>query len=64
MIRSIPPSATDAIYCLLLAQNCVHGAMAGFTGFTVGQVNTHYVYLLQINDVKTRIYNLGRCSLK
>ena len=23
----------------------MHGAFAGFTGFTVGLVNTHYVYL-------------------
>jgi hypothetical protein len=23
----------------------VHGAFAGYTGFTVGLVNTHYVYL-------------------
>ena len=23
----------------------MHGAFAGYTGFTVGLVNTHYVYL-------------------
>jgi 6-phosphofructokinase 1 len=27
MIRSVPANASDAIYCLLLAQNAVHGAM-------------------------------------
>ena len=32
--------------CLqVLGQGAVHGAFAGFTGFTVGLVNTHYVYL-------------------
>jgi len=45
MIRSIPANATDSIYCSFLAQNCVHGVMAGFTGFTVGLINTHYAYL-------------------
>jgi len=45
MIRSIPPNAYDSIYCSVLAYNAVHGAMAGFTGFTVGLINNHYVYL-------------------
>lgn len=27
MIRSVPANASDAVYCLLLAQNAVHGAM-------------------------------------
>ena len=52
MIRSIPANAVDSIYCSILSQNCVHGVMAGFTGFTVGLVNTHYVYL-PINIVTT-----------
>ena len=29
MIRCVPASASDALFCLLLAQNAVHGAMAG-----------------------------------
>lgn len=45
MIRSIPPNAYDSIYCSVLAHNAVHGAMAGYTGFTVGLINNHYVYL-------------------
>jgi 6-phosphofructokinase 1 len=28
-----------------VGQGAVHGAFAGFTGFTTGLVNTHYVYL-------------------
>lgn len=29
MIRSVPPNASDSLFCMLLAQNAVHGAMAG-----------------------------------
>ncbi|KAK3026428.1 hypothetical protein RJ639_041440 [Escallonia herrerae] len=36
MIRAIPSNASDNIYCTLLAHSAVHGAMAGYTGFTVG----------------------------
>lgn len=39
MIRSIAAAADDAILCSILAGNAVHGSMAGFTGFTSGQVN-------------------------
>jgi 6-phosphofructokinase 1 len=35
MVRSVAANAADSIYCSLLAQNAVHGAMAGFTQFTV-----------------------------
>ncbi len=45
IIRSIPTTSVDRIYCKILAHNAVHGAFAGFTGVTVGLVNTHYVYL-------------------
>lgn len=45
MIRSIPTITTDRIYCKVLAQGAVHGAFAGYTDFTVGLVNTHYVYV-------------------
>lgn len=45
MIRAIPTNTTDRVYCKVLGQGAVHGAFAGFTGFTVGLVNTHYVYL-------------------
>ncbi|KAL3834681.1 hypothetical protein ACJIZ3_009417 [Penstemon smallii] len=45
MIRAIPSSASDNIYCTLLAQSAVHGAMAGFTGFTVGPVNSRQAYI-------------------
>ena len=43
--QSIPTISSDRIYCKVLAHNAVHAAFAGFTGITVGLVNTHYVYL-------------------
>ncbi|CAL5327838.1 unnamed protein product [Camellia sinensis] len=36
MIRAIPSIASDNVNCTLLAQSAIHGAMAGYTGFTVG----------------------------
>jgi len=39
MIRSVPANAFDREICSALAQNAVHGAMAGFTGFTLGSIN-------------------------
>jgi len=45
IIRSVPTGSNDRIYCKILAHNAVHGAFAGFTGSTVGLVNTHYCYL-------------------
>lgn len=45
MIRAIPSNASDNVYCTLLAQSAVHGAMAGYTGFTVGPVNNRNAYI-------------------
>ncbi|KAH9300267.1 hypothetical protein KI387_011850, partial [Taxus chinensis] len=45
MIRAIPSIASDNVYCSLLAQNAVHGAMSGYTGFTVGPVNGKHAYI-------------------
>eukprot|EP00741_Cyanophora_paradoxa_P002743 tig00000626_g2663.t1 len=39
MIRSVPANAADSTLCTHMAHNAVHGAMAGYTGFAVGQVN-------------------------
>lgn len=44
-VRSIPSNAADTFYCIELAQNAVHGAMAGYTGFSVGLVNNRIAYL-------------------
>lgn len=45
MIRSVPANASDSLYCMLLAQNAVHGAMAGYTAFSTGLVNNRVVYI-------------------
>lgn len=45
MIRAIPSIASDNVYCTLLAQSAVHGAMAGYSGFTVGPVNGRHAYI-------------------
>lgn len=45
MIRAIPSNAADNVYCTLLAQSGIHGAMAGYTGCTVGPVNGRHAYI-------------------
>lgn len=45
MIRAIPSNASDNVYCTLLAHSAIHGAMAGYTGFTVGPVNGRHSYI-------------------
>jgi 6-phosphofructokinase 1 len=44
-VRSVPANAADSLYCMQLAQNAVHGAMAGFTGFSIGLCNNRMVFL-------------------
>ncbi|GAQ80861.1 Pyrophosphate-dependent phosphofructo-1-kinase [Klebsormidium nitens] len=50
MIRATPANASDGILCSVLGQNAVHAAFGGYTGVTVGLVNTHYC-LLPIPEV-------------
>ncbi|KAK1354834.1 ATP-dependent 6-phosphofructokinase [Heracleum sosnowskyi] len=45
MIRAVPSNASDNVFCTLLAQCAVHGAMAGYTGFTVAPVNGRNAYI-------------------
>ncbi|PWA34586.1 phosphofructokinase 3 [Artemisia annua] len=45
MILAVPSNASDNVYSTLLAQSAVHGAMAGYTGFTVGPVHGRECYL-------------------
>jgi len=45
MVRGIPPNTADNLYCLQLAHNAVHGAMAGLSSFIVGSVNTKECYV-------------------
>jgi len=39
MIRTVPANSYDRKLCTDLATSAVHGAMAGFTSFTVGHIN-------------------------
>lgn len=45
MVRDSPASATENIFCTLLANACMHGIMAGYTGFVVGTINGMYAYV-------------------
>ncbi len=45
IIRSVPASPDDAVFCIMLAQNAVHGAMAGKTGMLVGLWNSFFTFI-------------------
>lgn len=45
LIRSVPAASNDRVYCRMLAHGAVHAAFAGYTGISVGLINTHLVYL-------------------
>ena len=44
-IRSVPANAADTILCAKLAENAVHGAMAGYAAFSTGVVNDTAVWI-------------------
>ncbi len=54
IIRSSPANANDSLFCNLLAQNAVHAAMAGRTGFVAGYWNTQFTILPIPMAVKER----------
>ena len=45
IIRSTPPSSDDAVSCIMLAQNAVHGAMCGRSNIVIGRWNSYYTFL-------------------
>lgn len=45
MIRSVPASPQDRIYCMRLGQAAVHAAMAGKTGIIVARWHSVYVHV-------------------
>lgn len=45
MIRSVPASPQDRIYCMRLGQAAVHAAMAGKTGLIVARWHSTYVHV-------------------
>jgi 6-phosphofructokinase 1 len=54
IIRSAPANANDSKFCGLLAQNAVHGAMAGKTDFVIGHWNNVFTLLPIPIAVSTR----------
>jgi 6-phosphofructokinase 1 len=54
MIRGLRASAQDASYCVRLAQNAVHAAMAGKTGIAITRWHGHYVHVPISLAVATR----------
>jgi len=45
MVRSVPATASDSLYCLRLGQNAVHAALAGKTDLVVAQWGEEFVHL-------------------
>jgi len=45
MIRSTPAYGTDAVFCMLLAQNAVHAAMAGCSDIVIGHWNDRFTHV-------------------
>jgi 6-phosphofructokinase 1 len=45
IIRSVPANPSDSVYCMQLAQNAAHAAMAGKTGMVVGQWNNTFTHV-------------------
>lgn len=45
IIRSAAANANDSLFCNLLAQNAVHAAMSGRTGFVSGYWNTQFTLI-------------------
>ena len=45
IIRSSPANANDSKFCNLLAQNAVHGALAGRTDFVIGYWNNQFTLM-------------------
>ena len=59
VIRSVPASPQDAIYCLRLAQHAAHAAMAGKTNMVVGRWHGHHVNLpISVVTVRRRKVSL------
>lgn len=44
-IRSVAASAGDTLLCTKLSQHAVHGAMYGYTGFSIGSIKNSLCYI-------------------
>jgi 6-phosphofructokinase len=58
IIRSVPPTPNDHIYCARLSHNAVHTAMRGYTGVCVGAIHNIIVIL------KSKLIAAGKKQLK
>ncbi|MBU8901496.1 MAG: ATP-dependent 6-phosphofructokinase [Victivallales bacterium] len=45
MIRSTPAYGTDAVFCMMLAQNAVHAAMSGRSDIVIGHWNDRFTHV-------------------
>jgi 6-phosphofructokinase 1 len=45
MIRSVPASPQDSIYCMRLAHNAVHAGICGKTEMIIGRWHGQYVHV-------------------
>jgi 6-phosphofructokinase 1 len=45
MIRSTPAFGTDAVFCMMLAQNAVHAAMAGCSDIVIGHWHDQFTHV-------------------
>lgn len=54
IIRSVPATAADSVFCWRLAQSAVHAAMAGKTEMVVGQWHGRFVHIPMRLTTSTR----------
>lgn len=59
MIRTVPANCYDRKMCAHLASSAVHGAMAGFTGFTVGHINQN-VAMIPVSALGNKPNKIGK----
>jgi 6-phosphofructokinase 1 len=61
-IRSVPADAYDAAFCLMLGQNAVHAALAGYTDMVVGYWGSEFVHvpIAMATAQRKKIDPLGR----
>lgn len=58
-IRSVPANSVDTIMCAKLAQNAVHGAMAGYTGFSIGIVRNSVAFIPVTTLIKAGVNRIS-----
>lgn len=57
-IRSVAAEGTDAIFCLSLAENAVHAAMAGKTNTVIGYWNSNFTHVpIQLATIERKKVN-------